>query len=82
LAWLNFTWFAYSYDNGDVPCRLLVFVEMTGALIMASEVELVFMHHDFTVAVAGYVVMRVAHVSHFLRAAYAWLPPQLRIPAF
>jgi low temperature requirement protein LtrA len=35
-AWMNFTWFATSYDNGDVPYRLLVFVQMTGALIMAS----------------------------------------------
>jgi low temperature requirement protein LtrA len=66
---MNFTWFAASYDNGDVPYRLLVFVQMTGALIMASGVEPLF-HQDFTIAVTGYVVMRIAHIAQFLRAAH------------
>jgi low temperature requirement protein LtrA len=69
LAWMNFTWFASSYDNGDVPYRLLVFVQMTGALIIASGIERVFIQHDFSIAVFGYIVMRVAHISQFLRAA-------------
>ncbi len=33
---MNFTWFASSYDTDDIPYRLLVFVQMTGALIVAS----------------------------------------------
>ena len=35
-AWMNFTWFASAYDVDDVPYRLLVFVQMTGALIFAA----------------------------------------------
>jgi low temperature requirement protein LtrA len=68
-AWLNFTSFASIYDNGDIPYRLLVFVQMTGALIFASGVDQLFNNRDFTVSVIGYVVMRVAHVTQLLRAA-------------
>src|SRR5687767_15613860 len=67
-AWMNFTWFASSYDTDDIPYRLLVFVQMTGALIIASGVEPVFRDHDLTVTVIGYVVMRVAGVAQWLRA--------------
>jgi len=35
-AWMSFTWFASAYDNDDILYRLLVFVQMTGALIVAS----------------------------------------------
>ena len=69
LAWMNFTWFASSYDNGDIPYRLLVFVQITGALIIASGIEPLFIHHDFTVIAMGYIVMRVAHVTQLLRFA-------------
>jgi low temperature requirement protein LtrA len=68
-AWMNFTWFASSYDNDDIPYRLLVFVQMTGALIVASGVEPVFNERDLTFPVIGYVVMRVAGVAQWLRAA-------------
>ncbi|MEO8607232.1 MAG: low temperature requirement protein A [Chloroflexota bacterium] len=70
-AWMTFTWFASSYDNDDVPYRLLVFVQMTGALIVASGVEQVFVEQDLTVIVIGYVVMRIAGVAQWLRAAQA-----------
>lgn len=68
-AWMNFTWFAASYDNDDIPYRLLVFVQMTGALIVASGVERIFTERDLTVTVIGYVIMRVAGVIQWLRAA-------------
>jgi low temperature requirement protein LtrA len=68
-AWMNFTWFASSYDTDDIPYRLLVFVQMTGALIVASGVEPVFNDQDLTIPVFGYVVMRVAGVAQWLRAA-------------
>jgi low temperature requirement protein LtrA len=68
-AWMNFTWFASAYDNGDVPYRLTVFVQMTGALILASGLEPFFTHLDPTITIMGYVVMRVAQVTHWLRAA-------------
>ncbi len=68
-AWMGFTWFASSYDNDDIPYRLLVFVQMTGALIVASGVERVFAERDLTIIVAGYIVMRVAGVAQWIRAA-------------
>jgi low temperature requirement protein LtrA len=68
-AWVSFTWFASSYDTDDIPYRLLTFVQMTGALIIASGVERVFTDQDLTVTVIGYVVMRVAGVAQWLRAA-------------
>ncbi|GAA3223385.1 hypothetical protein GCM10020216_036220 [Nonomuraea helvata] len=37
-AWMNFTWFASSYDTDDVPYRLLTMVQMAGVLILAAGV--------------------------------------------
>src|SRR5687767_15208977 len=68
-AWMNFTWFASAYDTDDIPYRLLVFVQMTGALIVASGVEPVFADRDLTIPVIGYLVMRVASTAQWLRAA-------------
>jgi low temperature requirement protein LtrA len=65
---MNFTWFAASYDNDNIPYRLLVFVQMTGALVLASGVESAFAHQDFTITVLGYVIMRIAGVAQWLRA--------------
>jgi len=67
-AWVNFTWFASAYDPDDVPYRLLVFVQMTGALIFAAGVSSL-AHGDLLVATVGYVVMRIALVAQWLRAA-------------
>ena len=41
-AWVNFTWFASAYDSDDVPYRVAVFVQMTGALIFAAGVPRAF----------------------------------------
>ena len=41
-AWMNFTWFASAYDCDDVPYRLAVFVQITGALIIAAGVTQMF----------------------------------------
>jgi low temperature requirement protein LtrA len=68
-AWMNFTWFASSYDNNDILYRLLVFVQMTGALILTSGLTPVFENGDLTITVVGYIVMRVAGVAQWLRAA-------------
>ena len=68
-AWMNFTWFASAYDTDDVPYRLAVFVQITGALILAAGVPRAFDEHDFTIATIGYVVMRLALVGQWLRAA-------------
>lgn len=68
-AWMNFTWFSSAYDTDDIPYRLLVFVQMTGALIVASGVERVFAEGDLTITVIGYIIMRIAGVAQWLRAA-------------
>jgi len=71
-AWVNFTWFASAYDPDDVPYRLLVLVQMTGALIVAAGIPAVFETQQAgPIAVAGYVVMRLALVTQWLRAANA-----------
>ena len=70
LTWLNFTWFASSYDNDDVPYRLTVFVMMIGALMIAAGIEGITVRQDFTLGVLGYVVMRLALVVLWLRAAH------------
>ena len=68
-AWMGFTWFASAYDIDDVPYRLTTFVQITGILMLAAGVPRAFAEHDFTLPVAGYVVMRAGLVSQWLRAA-------------
>lgn len=74
-AWINFAWFASGFDIDDWFFRLCTMVQMAGALIVALGVRPLFesIDHgepfDNTVLVGGYVVMRVAMVAHWLRAA-------------
>jgi low temperature requirement protein LtrA len=69
-AWMNFTWFASAYDCDDVPYRLAVFVQITGALILAAGISRMFEVRGPALAVIiGYVVMRLALVAQWLRAA-------------
>ena len=68
-AWMNFTWFATSFDTDDWLYRVLTIVQMSGVLVLASGVEAAFVAHDFTVVIAGYLVMRVAMIAQWLRAA-------------
>jgi low temperature requirement protein LtrA len=67
-AWMNFTWFASAYDIDDVPYRLMVFVQLTGALIFAAGVP-DFINGNLTIGVIGYMVMRIAMIIQWLRAA-------------
>jgi low temperature requirement protein LtrA len=78
-AWMGFTWFASAYDIDDVPYRLTTFVQITGILILAAGVPRAFAQHDFTLPVIGYVVMRTALVSQWLRAARSH--PERRVTA-
>jgi low temperature requirement protein LtrA len=79
-AWMNFTWFASAYDADDVPYRLAVFVQITGALILAGGIPAMFETRAPNVGVvAGYVVMRLAMVVQWLRAANA--DPDHRVTA-
>src|SRR5688572_10131224 len=68
-AWMNFTWFASAYDCDDVPYRLAIFVQISGALILAAGVPAMFENRAPNIAtVGGYVVMRLAVVTQWLRA--------------
>jgi low temperature requirement protein LtrA len=67
-AWMNFSWFASAYDTDDMPYRLLTLVQMGGVLVLAAGVRAAF-DGDFTLIVAGYVLMRLAMIPQWLRAA-------------
>jgi low temperature requirement protein LtrA len=81
-AWVNFTWFASAYDTDDVVYRLFVFATIVGALIFASGVPRAFDQRDFTVVVAGYVVMRVVLISQWLRVAFGDAPRRVTAKRF
>ncbi len=68
--WMNFTWFASAYDTDDVAYRLLTFVQITGVLVVTAGVPRAFEDLAFTIMVSGYVIMRIALVGQWLRAAY------------
>jgi low temperature requirement protein LtrA len=70
-AWMNFTWFASAYDTDDVAYRLLTMLQMGGVLVLAAGVPAAFASQDFAVVTLGYVLMRVAMVTQWLRAAGA-----------
>ncbi len=68
-AWVNFTWFASAYDTDDVPYRLLTLLQMAGVLVFAAGIPAAFGHLDVATVVIGYVIMRLAMVAQWLRAA-------------
>jgi low temperature requirement protein LtrA len=71
LAWLNFTWFASAYDVDDTLYRITTLVQISGALVLAAGIPRGMADDDFTLGVIGYVVMRLAMVTQWLRAAYS-----------
>lgn len=74
-AWINYSWLASAYDNDDIFFRVATMVEMLGVLVLALGLPAMFHsldegeHVDNGVVVAGYVVMRVATIALWLRAA-------------
>lgn len=68
-AWMNFTWFATSFDTDDWLYRVMTFVQMGGVLVLASGTGPAMEQHDFTLVTIGYVIMRLALVGQWLRAA-------------
>ncbi|MFI5615439.1 low temperature requirement protein A [Amycolatopsis sp. NPDC051903] len=68
-AWMNFTWFATSFDTDDWLYRVLTIVQMGGVLVFASGIGPAFGGHDYSVLIVAYVVMRVALVAQWLRAS-------------
>jgi len=74
-AWINFSWFASAYDTDDWFYRIATLVQMLGVIVLALGLPAIFAsvdhgtHLDNGVMVAGYVVMRIAMVSQWVRAA-------------
>ncbi|MGO4689149.1 low temperature requirement protein A [Glaciibacter sp. 2TAF33] len=69
-AWMNFTWFASSYDTDDVPYRLLTLVQMAGVLVLAAGVPAAVNETDYRAVTLGYLIMRVGLVAQWLRVAF------------
>ena len=74
-AWINFSWFSSAYDTDDWIYRLVTMMQMIGVLVLAIGLPRMFAsiehgaHLDNSVMVLGYVIMRIALVSQWLRAA-------------
>jgi low temperature requirement protein LtrA len=74
-AWVNFSWFASAFDTDDWFFRVTTMVQMIGVIILALGLPAMFESLasgngiDNSVMVAGYVVMRIAMVVQWLRAA-------------
>jgi low temperature requirement protein LtrA len=74
-AWINFSWFSSAYDTDDWAFRLATMVQMVGVVILALGLPPIFDSIDAgetidnSVGVLGYVVIRVAMVFLWLRAA-------------
>ncbi|HWM17222.1 MAG TPA: low temperature requirement protein A [Microbacterium sp.] len=68
-AWMNFTWFASAFDTDDWLYRALTILQMAGVLVLAAGVHAAMVDFDYLVVTWGYVVMRLAMVAQWLRAA-------------
>jgi low temperature requirement protein LtrA len=74
-AWINFSWFASAYDTDDWVYRLTTMLQMVGVIILSLGLPAMYAsmaegdHVDNRVMVAGYVVMRIALVAQWFRAA-------------
>src|SRR3954466_9827855 len=68
-GWMNFSWFASAYDTDDDVYRITAFVQIAGALVLAAGVAPAFDGGDFVVITIGYVIMRLAMVAQWTRAA-------------
>ncbi|MFJ2899610.1 low temperature requirement protein A [Streptomyces sp. NPDC087218] len=78
-AWVNFSWFASAYDTDDPLYRVVTLVQITGVLVLAAGVPRAFDAGDWTVVVIGYVVMRLALTSQWLRAAHCTQGSERRV---
>ncbi|WP_030786350.1 low temperature requirement protein A [Streptomyces sp. NRRL S-920] len=70
-AWVNFSWFSSAYDNDDVLYRVVTLVQIAGVLVFAAGVSRAFDENDFLLIWLGYLIMRLALSSQWLRVAKA-----------
>ncbi|WP_349427846.1 low temperature requirement protein A [Microbacterium sp. LWS13-1.2] len=68
-AWMNFTWFSSAFDTDDWLYRVLTIVQVGGVLVLAAGVHDAMVEFDYVVVTWGYVIMRLAMVVQWLRAA-------------
>ena len=68
-AWMNFTWFASAFDTDDWLYRVMTIVQMAGVLVLAAGIHAAMVDFDFLLVTWGYVIMRLAMVGQWLRAA-------------
>ena len=80
-AWMNFTWFASAFDTDDWLYRMMTIVQMAGVLVLAAGIHAAMVDFDFLLVTWGYVIMRLAMVGQWLRAARAGEPPQAGVSA-
>ena len=75
-AWINYSWFASAFDTDDWLFRVLTKVQMAGVVVLAIGLPPMFESLERgqpvanEVMVAGYVVMRIAAIAQWLRAAH------------
>lgn len=75
VAWISFSWFASAFDTDDWLYRVLTMMQMIGVVVFSLGLPAMFHsvreseHLDLRVMVLGYVVMRVAMVLQWWRAA-------------
>ncbi|MBS1695126.1 MAG: low temperature requirement protein A [Actinobacteria bacterium] len=74
-AWINFSWFASAFDTDDWIYRVLTMLQMVGVIVLALGLPQMYTsiehgeHVENEVMVAGYIIMRIALVAQWLRAA-------------
>jgi low temperature requirement protein LtrA len=76
LAWINYSWFASAFSTDDWLDRALTMLQMIGVVVLSLGLPALFhsveegAHLDLRVIVAGYVVMRLAMLLQWWRAAH------------
>ncbi len=74
-AWINYSWFSSAYDTDDWIFRLATMVQMVGVIVLSLGIPKLFSSLaqgggvDNQVMTLGYVIMRLAMVFLWLRAA-------------
>lgn len=75
VAWISFSWFASAFGTDDWLYRVLTMVQMIGVVVFSLGLPAMFHsveeggHLELRVMVIGYVVMRVAMLLQWWRAA-------------
>ncbi|MBL3699987.1 low temperature requirement protein A [Leucobacter luti] len=68
-AWMNFTWFASAFDTDDWLYRVTTILQMGGVLVLAAGAQAALADGEWAAVTWGYVIMRLAMVIQWCRAA-------------